>query len=323
MGDFYVTLFSTSSEAYYPNNMTNSFTNHLSRPIHLSSDYLVSLSEISLPSTSCMNNITYGNNKVFISTEVDFKLSEFEGPKTIKTQFVIELDIGVVKNIEDLVNIINKHFIQKSRCEKLFEIEKSSGKVLINQKIIEGFDETSGEPTVVCREADGSEPVYQNFVLEFTKLKWIKDFEKTSKLSNLRLKIYLQNRLAMMLGYNPKLELIGQIPNIPRLDFGYPDEILVYTDLIKPQLIGHSFTQVLKSIPIEHHHHSEIKSINRSFNNECFMKLAKHQFQTINIELRDRAGNLIPFHSGYNVTLLLHFKKMSSLKYGGKKKSEI
>lgn len=117
--------------------------------------------------------------------------------------------------------------------------------------------------------------------------------------------IKLENRLAQVLGYIPNEDITIQEPTNPSLDFGFPKECLIYSDIVEPQFIGDTMSPVMRIIPLDSDSFTDYKT----FTNECFLQLAKYRFQTINIELRDRNAHLLPFKDGQSATLLLHFMK--------------
>lgn len=96
--------------------------------------------------------------------------------------------------------------------------------------------------------------------------------------------------------------LVGEIPFDITCGF---DQVFVYCNLIKPHVMGNKSCQVLRVIPINY---SELdrfgQIICRSFDKPQFYELFETSFDRIEIELRDRLGNLIDFKSGTVIATL-------------------
>lgn len=116
-------------------------------------------------------------------------------------------------------------------------------------------------------------------------------------------------RLATQLGFPPdknvfKYELSPFVGNVC---FGIPEQMMVYCDLIEPQLIGYDSSQIIKIINT-----TEVESkfgtpCHRSFHKIHYVPVLKKEFDSVEINIRDITGELFPFRHGI-VMVKLHFK---------------
>ena len=96
------------------------------------------------------------------------------------------------------------------------------------------------------------------------------------------------------------------------VDLDSVDSLYIYCDVVEPRVVGDSQVPLLRIIPVEGIF-GEL--ITRIYENVHYVRLQRKNFQTIEINIRDRSGNKVPFEQGtLNVTL--HFrqrKRFSSL----------
>lgn len=61
--------------------------------------------------------------------------------------------------------------------------------------------------------------------------------------------VFKKGKLALQLGFRPghNILLFDQSPEPSSLHFGAPEQMLIYCDVIEPQIIGHEMAQVLNS----------------------------------------------------------------------------
>lgn len=295
MDDFYVTLLSTSS-VNHPNNVTSSFSNSLNTSMRLNSDYRVAVSELSIPPVKYINNVCDNNNKIFFTYMNRFKKPETEDFIDKVLEFEIQIPNGNYKSVGELVKTINDDISMLTSSDvKLFDFDPPKGKVVsINQSFKENF--LSGDKFFTGNLNE------RITVFPEIPIHAIREYvEFTNSFSMIK----LQNRLALILGYDPNKNILNQKPNICSIDQGLPQEMYLYCNIIEPQIIGHSLAPILRIIPLL----SRENSAHIVFSNECLLKLGKHSFDSISIELRDRRADLISFREGYSSTVLLHFKR--------------
>ncbi len=123
--------------------------------------------------------------------------------------------------------------------------------------------------------------------------------------------IIFQNRLGLILGFEPnKNALLTDENDIrkPHLWYGIPDEMMVYTDIIEPQVIAHQMAKIIRIVTVDKGAVYE-KTTHKEFKRLQYFPLLKKEFDNISVELRDRTGQYLPFQYG-NAILVLHFIKL-------------
>lgn len=136
---------------------------------------------------------------------------------------------------------------------------------------------------------------------------------KTDKIKSLikeddSLKIEFKGRLAMQLGFPPNTNVLeyDESPYTCNINFGIPDQIFIYTDIIEPQIVGDKAVQILRIVNNKYNEYGA--SIFTEFKDIQYVSLMKKQFESINVILRDTSGLSFPFLHGIS-TIKLHFKR--------------
>lgn len=81
--------------------------------------------------------------------------------------------------------------------------------------------------------------------------------------------------------------------------------IYCYIDIIENVIVGDKLAPLIRAIPIDNQ--NETLTI-RSFNPYMYCPISKHNIDSIEVSLRDDAGNLIPFQHG-RTCVTLHFRR--------------
>ena len=93
------------------------------------------------------------------------------------------------------------------------------------------------------------------------------------------------------------------------VDMDPVDSLYVYCDVVEPRVVGDSQVPLLRIVPAEGDHG---QLVTRIYENVHYVRLQRKSFQTIEINIRDRTGNIVPFEQGtLNVTL--HFRQRKHL----------
>lgn len=126
---------------------------------------------------------------------------------------------------------------------------------------------------------------------------------------------YFHDRLAIQLGFPPNENVFkfNISPYVGNIYFGIPNQMLVYCDIIEPQIIGYESSQVLKIINSTE---SEVKfgtPCYREFHKIHYIPVLKNKFDSIEINIRDISGYKFPFRHGV-VMVKLHFKDRKKTK---------
>lgn len=125
------------------------------------------------------------------------------------------------------------------------------------------------------------------------------------------LKIQLFGSLALQLGFVPEENILNYdvSPDVSSLDFGLPDQMLIYCDLIKPQLIGHESAQVLQIVKCGEKILQFGGNCLKEYTTLHYVPVLIKEFEAITIDIRDHTGGNIPFRHGI-LTVKLHFKEL-------------
>ena len=112
--------------------------------------------------------------------------------------------------------------------------------------------------------------------------------------------------------YNTKSWATADLP----FDITGTHTILLYLDIVEPNSVGDVKFPLLRSFPFKHQDNDEIFKRSqvlsyRNFEHLRFHKVIKSNFHSIHVELRNAAGNLVPFFPIGQVQLTLLFQKKS------------
>lgn len=276
MKNFYMTLLSNSSMKYYPQNTTSSFTVQLPRYMSFEGQWEVALTEIHYPYT--FSNVDTGQNEIEIETmNIDQKFFEWYD-KGEKTKPLFEstwskhkiLD-GFYSDIKDIIDTVN-----------------------------ETVHEETGQVTLFNYDTRAHRTYAGNDVVQLDK-KWI----ETCKLSP---------RLGLQLGFLPD-EVIqcgrGQFAqNIANMSVIIPDKMLIYCDILEPQLFGDGWCKVLRLVNtnagIVKPYFAQ--ACNVTFNPPQYITLQQKHFESVTIDIKDIENKPMAFQHGMFI-VKLHFRK--------------
>lgn len=120
-------------------------------------------------------------------------------------------------------------------------------------------------------------------------------------------------RLAMQLGFSPSDNILNFniSSNIGNIYFGIPDQMLIYTDVIEPVLIGHKKAQIIKIVNTNGASKTcafgDVQT--QEFQRIHYTPVMKKEFESISIDIRSYTGLCMPFRHGVS-TVKLHFKRV-------------
>ena len=98
---------------------------------------------------------------------------------------------------------------------------------------------------------------------------------------------------------------INQLKADSMVDMDLVDSLYVYCGVVEPCVVGDS--QV--PLPAEGEHG---QLVTRFYENVHYIRRRRESFQTIKINIRDRAGNVVPFEQG-TLKVTLHFRQHKRL----------
>jgi hypothetical protein len=98
----------------------------------------------------------------------------------------------------------------------------------------------------------------------------------------------------------PKRKL--EVPNLPER---LTSQVFVYLDVISPQFLGDTMAKCLRVVMVDKGNH-------QIFIHPYYMSLEKNDFDTIEVKLMNKMGNLYPFTDSINPSsIVLHFIRTS------------
>lgn len=343
---FYISLMSNASYKNYPANLTTSFTTDLAQPVSLSGEWRVALAQLHYQHT--LENVTDGNNKVTVTTPGDDYIFEIpEGHYSNLNEIVDAVNTNVkFRSKKDFTTVRTEIFFNEYGSE-LRKVKRGS-RVKTSTKSGEQNDgkarsisrsglfgssfmsENFDLETIPDEDEDG-EDVVEGVVPQPQALKRVSGMDMemindapmmkstinpaSRKIFNFHrdipgdIEIKFNGRLATQFGYEPDTDIVKNLPtHFPSIHFGYPQEILVYSDLIEPQIYGDVHGQILRTVPALTPGTRYGDVVEWSFNVPHYMRVLRREFRSVHIELRTSTGVLAPFGFG-NSHLLLHFKR--------------
>lgn len=194
---------------------------------------------------------------------------------------VEKLDTGYYDNIHDLIQIINAKLKPHTDNKELISLDRVTKRVIINQIFEENTDSNKN----------------------------VIDKSKKTLFS-----ICFESRLAMQMGFAPEQNILAYnlSPHAVNIAIGVPEQFFVYCDIIDTQIIGDISAKVLRIINTAD---GSVKSFaqpcHKEFNLSHYVKVNDKKFQKVSIDIRDVAGNFLPFQFGV-LTVKLHFKRENS-----------
>ena len=112
--------------------------------------------------------------------------------------------------------------------------------------------------------------------------------------------------LAALLGFEERI-----ITGTHRIEADYPFDVkntlyslFIYTDIIKPQMVGDTYAKLLQVTPAPQRTNT---IISHTFNPVQYVPLERNSFESIEIAIRNSAGDLVPFTTGLSI-VKLHFR---------------
>lgn len=292
---FYISLPSNNNSKFFYNNTTSDFTTQLQAPLKLNTNYKVGLVELIYNQSW---NVNLGELEI-LDTLND---NEFKSIVTIDI-----LDGSSVFSLINKINFeINKHCIMHEYHRRRSLAMKQNG----NSKD-EYFKLKLDENNEILVSLEQNPP----------NKKVLSDIEKTIGMSpklffinhkvnfNLRknLKLKFSDKLQMILHLNKKYFTENDLQSTEIIYNDYlkvVNTFYVYTDIIKYQFVGETFSPLLRNVVVNTDY---LKPCSVIFENPHYVELNKTEISTINISIRDEFGENIKFLEG-SVIVKLHFK---------------
>lgn len=294
--DFYLTLLSNSSFDHFPNNKTSQFRVYLNKEIHLDGgQWVIALSEIIYPFN--FYNVTKGSNAISVNI-----YEKHDNQKKIVFRAKLQIDVGHYRTIEELIDEVNDRANRKLFCD-LFETKLASrNRILLAES---------------CRIN-----ILSNYVLHKDRVIPVVEVEQEDGnsvpnappfIEDLDVEVTVEGKLAFQLGYEPDSNILEHIlsPHPAGIDHSLPTETFIYVDIVEPQIVSHSASQVLKIVKASERGLKFGEVFSREILNRHYVPVNKKRFQTVSVDLRDSHGQHLPFAYGQSI-IQVHFKRLKS-----------
>ena len=274
MSHFYLTLPSNSLSKYYDNTLTK-FTTKLLSSVSLSGDWEVGLAEITFPRTW----YTIDNRGAHFSVEkIKPPRSSNAILTTAETEEMREFKIswGYYESVQSVVKEMND----------VMERQIPTTKTAVQKKEEKKFMFNSVNRKVVIRMQE-----YESLTLSQT-------------LSSI---LGVTGTGVDNLNPSPSVYKGDKVCDINR----GRTALYVYCDILEYTLVGDTKVPLLRIVPAEGQNG---ETIHRVFEEPRYIPLQKKNFDSIEIDIRDDLGNLIPFESG-KLVVTLHFRQAQNAYY--------
>lgn len=316
--EFYVTLFSNSSQDIYPENTMSRFTCRLPRPIKLEGNYRVGLVEIQYPPFQGV----VSNNELSDEFEDEITLPEvssFLKNKTLPLSGFIHFLIDNMK--QPSIYLYERYFHEFMDYLKLDNFEENFKKYQSNAgaetnevfsvvplvKKFKSSDTTKKVEIKANRKYKLKEIVYEYLKYHF---KTYKSFTKQELADEYQMGEehivggLLQENMYEFIKVFKKELLTSQLV----VDIGF--YIAVHTDIIAPRIIGNSISKVLYFGSKKTNHDLDELYIQ----NVQYVPVVKNYIEEISFIITNENGKRILFESGYRpVSITLRFEKVEKL----------
>ena len=88
-----------------------------------------------------------------------------------------------------------------------------------------------------------------------------------------------------------------------------PSMLMIYSDICEPYVTGDVQTCLLRAVSLNIDDYTYGSTRIKSFSPPMYIPLLFNSFQTIEIDIKDQTGRIIPFDYG-TLTVTLHFKRL-------------
>lgn len=282
---FYLTLPSNSSSVYYPDNTVANYKTQLSRTVQLPGVWKVAVVEVHFP---CSFLTVDDNTVIYVYKTISARptyagklLTEDDSqqqPTFIRGMDVQGLKIYKTKNVEPAIITAKLPAGNYTNIEEVIDslnsLQKLAGHVSFE------YDMKKVE-IIVGEHID---------------------------------QIEMSHRLALQLGFDPgenDLKSNNKSIRPANMLLGLPSQMYVYCDIVEPQLIGDTMAPLLQIINIDTTNYVYGANKCVQFSSPHYVPLMKSSFESLEIDLRDHTGSLLPFHFGTSC-VKLHFRKVRS-----------
>lgn len=131
----------------------------------------------------------------------------------------------------------------------------------------------------------------------------------TGDTSNL-ISLNFSTKLCLQLGFDPNTNIaVKKSSKFPaNIYLGLPSQLLIYCDIVEPQIVGDVMCPLLRIIPLDPVKYAYGSNKMHIFSPPHYIPVMRREFDTIEIDIRSNTGDCIPFQFGTSC-IKLHFKR--------------
>jgi hypothetical protein len=274
--DFYVTLPSNvSSNKYFPDNTVANYVTKLPQRLSLEGKWGVGLVEMSY-------TLSWYNIDKPLEIGIIAGSTSFGGGA---------VPAGRYDSIRELVNVVNDEFLKYQNHVPKITVDTRTRQVSLHY----GIENNKIVFPVINKDLCDILGLNAKKINENTK-GLIKSYKQWEKMEGFK----------EHTAPNPDdMQIKGKSPY--QLQSGY-HSLYVYTDIVKPSIVGNSSVQLLRLVQVP----SDGKfgdQVVITFPITYYTQLITNEIQNIEIHIKDETGKTLPFEFGRSI-LVLHFKKL-------------
>lgn len=147
----------------------------------------------------------------------------------------------------------------------------------------------------------------ESFKLRYDKIS--KYITLTGNIDDL-ISLKFSSKLSLQLGFDPNTDVrtktTGKFP--ANLYLGLPSQLLIYCDIVEPQIVGDVMCSLLRIISLDPVKYAYGSNKMHVFSPPHYIPVMRREFDTIEIDIRSNTGENIPFEFGTSC-VKLHFKR--------------
>lgn len=291
-----ITLRSDFYSPLNPSNTQSNFVTDFDTAFDFSKDHECGLVEIIFPLS--IKNIP----EDLSSREIRIGFS-YNNKKVILKNYIL-IQSASYKLSENLIKEINKK-IEQSNTEDISRKNILTIKNFIEEKV----SDLDYKITLPYLQLDNNYCIINPGTVKFKN-------KLTNQFETIQINIFFSKYLNSMLGFTETQDLKQDKISKYKVDLmANNHSLFIYTNIIEESYVGNRKFQLLRVFPLSQiEKYEKMKSL--VFNPIIFFPLRLHKFDSINVQIRDSAGNLVIFENGaVTLTLLIRKKNDQSKKF--------
>ena len=259
MNDFYIDLVSNASLSEYPDNTLSRFVNKLSKAIEFEDEWEVAINEIFYPITFLPND-----------HEIEFSLITVIDDIHTDAGKVLKFVYNAAEHISEILSRINQQIEDLTRT-KTDDVET----IIPPQIVMLGTDFVHIQTGVVKYKKDVQKEPFKFLYLKFLD----KNFHHVLGVSFESYRQFIEASLEKFKTDNQRIFRTAPY-DLPNTQIS-SNLMFIYTDIIRPHLVGDVVSPLLRVAPLSRGQYSSIGHV--VFSRPYYFKVSKNRIETISI----------------------------------------